>query len=161
MKTTNKTVTAALAAIAMFAFAGPVLAQYKPTGDDGITASPKARAHLDERRARLNTAPATVASMPCPKCKDKSVNVRKAHFKGAEALAAGGVPTEKVARHLCAGCESTIQTVGFSKQTKHDVVIHKCTSCGAELASCCNTTKGSETATKGMEKNSVEIAPLK
>lgn len=161
MKTTNKTLTAALAALTMFAFASPALAQYKPTGDDGITASPKVRAQLDERRARLNTAPATVASMPCPKCKDEWVSVRLTHFKGAEAFLAGGPPTQKVARHLCAGCDSTIKTVGLSKQTKHDVVIHKCTGCGAELASCCNTTKGSETATKGMEKKSVEIAPLK
>ena len=77
MKTTNKTLIAALAGIAMFAFTSSVLAQYKPTGDDGITASPKARALLDERKARLNTAVAAVASMPCPKCKDVWVRALK------------------------------------------------------------------------------------
>ncbi len=44
MKLTNKNLIAALAGIALLAVANPVKAQYKPMGDDGITASPKVRA---------------------------------------------------------------------------------------------------------------------
>lgn len=160
MKRKNNTLMAAVAGIAMFAFTGPALAQYKPTGDDGITASPKVRAQIDARNAGLKAAPAVVASMPCPKCKDEWVNVRKSPFKGGEALLAGGPPTQKVARHLCAGCDSTIKTVGLSKQTKHDVVIHKCTGCGAENLACCSTKGTGAVATKGMDEK-IEIAPLK
>ena len=160
MKRTHTILIAALAGIALSLFASSAQAQYKPTGDDGITASPKVRAQLDARNARLNTASATVASMPCPKCKDEWVSARLAHFKGAEAFLAGGPPTRKVARHLCAGCESTIKTVGLSKQTAHNVVVHQCTACGSENLACCSARSSSDVATRGMDKN-FQIAPLK
>jgi len=38
-------------------FTGPAVAGYKPTGDDGITASPKLRQILDERTASTQVAP--------------------------------------------------------------------------------------------------------
>src|SRR6266536_1400556 len=52
MKPTNKFLFSALSAAALFSLlAGNGQAQYRPTGDDGITASPKARAILNERKA--------------------------------------------------------------------------------------------------------------
>ena len=86
MKTTNKTLIATLAGIALLSFAGPAQAQYRPTGDDGITASPKVRAQLVERRATVNTTPAVAASMLCPKCKDAWVNQVDPTPKGAKVL---------------------------------------------------------------------------
>jgi len=157
MKTTNKTLIAALAGIALFA--APVQAQYKAVGDDGIAASPKVRAQLNERKARLNTATPALVSMACPKCKDEWVTSPNRQAKGVQYLVSGGVPVTKVARHLCAGCNTTITVEGNSKATKHNVATHTCASCGAELASCCSTSKNG-VATKGMEKQA-EIAPLK
>lgn len=73
MKT--KTLLTVLVGIALFAFAGPAQAQYKPTGDDGITASPKLRQFLDEYKRNHSPAPAPaeVPQMACPKCKNVSV----------------------------------------------------------------------------------------
>ena len=61
MRTTNKTLVATLAGIALLSFAGPAQAQYNPVGEDGIAASPKVRAQLDGRKDRLNTAPVAYA----------------------------------------------------------------------------------------------------
>ena len=146
MRKTNKTLIATLAGIALLSFAGPAQAQYRPTGDDGITASPKVRAQLVERRATVNTAPAVAASMLCPKCKDAWVSQVDPTPKGAKVLLSQGRPTNKVARHLCGGCETTISIVGFSKATRHSVATHTCSSCGARNLACCS----SGTATKGM-----------
>src|SRR6266446_512579 len=57
MKTTNKFLLSAFSAAALFSLAGNVQAQ--ATGDDGITASPKMRAILNERKttASDSTAP--------------------------------------------------------------------------------------------------------
>ncbi len=51
MKNANRFLIAA-AALALFASAGQIQAQYQAVGDDGIAASPKVRAMLNERRAR-------------------------------------------------------------------------------------------------------------
>jgi hypothetical protein len=134
-------------ALALFAgLAGEAKAQYKPTGDDGVSASPRLRQQLDERKARLNTAPATVVSMPGPKCKDEFVKRVDWTARGAHK------PTVLIAKHLCASCATTISVEGHGK-AKRDVVIHKCSSCGAKTLACCTTKKGNETPTKGMEKN--------
>jgi hypothetical protein len=147
---------AALAAATMVSQANP---QYKPTGDDGITASPKLRAQLDERKARLNTAPVMLPTMACAKCQDVWASVPVKGAKGGQILVAGGAPTQKIARHLCTGCETTITVVGHGKGT-HDVATHKCASCGSQNLACCGTTTGA-VATKGMEKNPLELAPVK
>src|SRR6266446_7930268 len=152
MKTTNKTVIAAVASVALFAVTSSAQAQYKPTGDDGIAASPKVRYQLNDRNAGINIGPAVVPAMACPMCKDVWVILPDRHAKGAQVLVSGGVPTQTIARHLCAGCETTVTTEGLSKQTRHDVVTHKCTGCGAEILSCCRAKNGSRVATKGMEK---------
>lgn len=153
----QKTLIAALAGVAMCAFTSPVLAQYKPTGDDGITASPKLRERLDERhRNEAITAEPQIAKMPCPKCTN-SVTTRVDYTaRGANK------PTIQVVTHLCDGCETSITTAGTGKHAS-DVVSHKCTSCGAETLACCNTTKGSKVATTGMEKENpnFQVAPIK
>ena len=155
MKTINKTLIAALAGIAMFAFTSPVLAQYKPTGDDGITASPKARQFLDEYKRNHSPAPvpAEIAQMPCPKCQDKVTTRVDYSARGANK------PTILVSTHLCDGCGTDWKITGVGK-AKQSVASHKCSACGAETLACCNTGKGGEVATKGMEKH-FEVAPLK
>src|SRR5204863_1457130 len=134
----------------LLSIAGPAPAQYRPTGDDGITASPKVRAQLVERRATVSTSPAVAASMLCPKCKDAWVNQVDPTPKGAKVLLSQGRPTNKVARHLCGGCETTISVVGLSKATRHDVATHSCSSCGAVTLACCSTKGAAAVATKGM-----------
>lgn len=68
MKTMNQFLFAATLAAAI-GLASTASAQFKPTGDDGITASPKVRQQLNERKAAgtvitrvAQPAPATVAS---------------------------------------------------------------------------------------------------
>jgi hypothetical protein len=93
------------------------------------------------------------APMACPKCNDNFVQRVDWTARGANK------PTVLVTKHLCGGCDTTITTVGRGKQAR-DIATHKCDSCGAELLACCSTKKGTDSATKGMEKK-FEIAPLK
>jgi hypothetical protein len=58
MKNLNKVLFAAAIA-ATVGLANTASAQYKPTGDDGITASPKVRQMLNERAAATRVAPVT------------------------------------------------------------------------------------------------------
>jgi hypothetical protein len=97
--------------------------------------------------------PSNYKPMACAKCKD--------NFSYRVDWAARGAnkPTVLVPKHLCDACATAISVEGHGK-AKHDVVTHKCGSCGAAALACCNTKKGSEVATKGMEKK-FEIAPLK
>lgn len=156
MKKTNMLI-AVMAGIALSMFASSAFAQYKATGDDGITASPKARQFLDEynRNHSPAPAPAEVAQMPCPKCNDQVTQQVDETARGANK------PIKTISTHLCDGCGTDWKVYGVGR-TKHFVAIHKCTSCGSENFACCNTTKGSTVATKGMEKaKNVEVAPLK
>ena len=131
----NKTLIAALASVALFAFTSPVLAQYKPTGDDGITASPKAREFLDSHaRNHSTSAAADVAQMSCPKCKDKITNRVDYSARGATK------PTILVSTHLCDGCDTTIVTTGVGKNAKTSAV-HKCTAPAGETLVCCDMAK--------------------
>lgn len=154
---------AVVAGIALSLFSGSAQAQYKATGDDGITASPKQRQFLDEynRNHTTNAAPASaaIAQMPCPKCKDKVTERVDYSARGANK------PTIRVVTHLCGGCGTDWQITGVGK-AKQSVASHKCTSCGAETLACCNTSKGGEVVTKGMEKKNLkdlnfEVAPVK
>jgi hypothetical protein len=147
-------------AISAFALVGAVNAQSQIAGEDGIAASPKVRAQLNERKARLQTTTVAVPSMACPKCKDAWVAQLDTNSKGSGARTLMGQTTKLVAQHLCSGCATTITVAGQGK-AKHDVAAHKCDSCGSANLACCGTAKGSETTTKGMEKESVEIAPIK
>ena len=58
MKNLNKVLFAA-AMVATVSLATTASAQYKPTGDDGVTASPKVRQMLNERAAARRVAPPT------------------------------------------------------------------------------------------------------
>ena len=142
-------------ALVMFAGVAGVQAQYRATGDDGITASPKGRQFLDEYKRNHSPAPAPaeIPQMACPKCKDKVTKRVDWSARGANK------PAILVATHLCEGCGTDWAVTGHGK-AKQSVANHKCTSCGAESVACCNTTKGSTVATKGMEKK-IEVAPLK
>ena len=156
MKKTNNILIAALAGIALSMFTSSAQAQYKPVGDDGIAASPKLRQQLDEYKRNHSPAPAPaeIAKMPCPKCEDKVTTRVDYSARGANK------PTIRVVTHQCEGCGTDWNIVGVGK-AKQSVATHKCTSCGAETLACCNTSKGSSVATKGMEKKETEIAPLK
>ena len=159
MKTT--TVMAALAGIALFAFSSPVLAQYKSTGDDGITASPKLRERLDDWNRSHSPAPkpAEIPQMACAKCTDKMIRKVDWTARGANK------PTILVATHQCEGCGTDWKVVGQGK-AKQSIATHKCTGCGSENLGCCNTSKGSTVATAGMVKTNLrdlnfEVAPVK
>lgn len=116
---------------------------------------------LNSRSVTPKTEPNDSKPMSCSKCKDVWVTQADKEMKGfgAKTLVSQGTPTIKVAKHLCGGCGSDWATVGEGK-ARHVVAAHKCTSCAAESLACCNTKKGSDLATKGMEKK-FEIAPLK
>lgn len=89
----------------------------------------------------------TYTPMSCAKCKDE-------YSKRVDWSARGiNKPSVLVVKHLCAGCETTVATVGHGK-AKRDVATHKCTSCGAAESSCCATAKGGS-STKGMEKKAL------
>jgi hypothetical protein len=144
-----------IAIVLLTGITGSVQAQYKATGDDGITASPKGRQFLDgyKRNHTPAVAPAEVPQMACPKCKDKVAKKIDWTARGANK------PTVLVTTHLCDGCGTDWNVTGHGK-AKVSVATHKCTSCGTESLACCNTSKTSTVATKGMEKK-FEVAPLK
>lgn len=151
----------ALAAIVIATFVAvtPAKAQYRSTGDDGITASPRLRAQLDERRAKVTAVSATAVSMACPKCKDTWISQPDQNSKGSGARTLIGQTTKRIARHLCEGCSTEWATAGTGK-AKLAVASHKCSGCGAENLACCSTKGAGEVATKGMDKK-IEVAPLK
>ena len=72
--------------------------------------------------------------MACGKCKSEFITTVDGSARGAFKH------TVLIGRHLCGGCETTIAVAGNGK-AKHDVVTHKCSSCGAESLACCSTTK--------------------
>ena len=134
--------------IALALFAGTV-------GDAG--AQEKGSAKGGARLLMRPDAPPAASNftpMSCGKCKDEFLTRTDWTARGANK------PTVLLAKHLCGGCDTTIATVGHGKLAR-DVASHKCTSCGSESLACCNIKKGSDTATKGMEKKTFEIAPLK
>jgi uncharacterized protein YbaR (Trm112 family) len=143
----DKTLISALVAVALFSFASPAQAQFKPVGDDGIAASPKVRSMM----MKPITSPADVAglkdgdmvAMACPKCKTVMVTyvkTDKGHIKTATT-----VPAD-----MCPGCEQKFTVVGEGKE-KHNVVTHVCKKCGSTDAFCCVMKKDGE-PTKGMEQ---------
>lgn len=86
--------------------------------------------------------PGDSIAMVCAKCKSvtfQNVTTEKGHIK---VVTVGE-------KHLCPGCDSTIEVVGAGKG-KHDNVKHVCGACGDGVF-CCATKAGS-TPTAGMEK---------
>ena len=87
--------------------------------------------------------PGDTMAMVCAKCQSvivHNVTTQKGHVK---TMTVGE-------KHLCPGCESTIEVVGTGKG-KQDQVKHVCAKCGDDSAFCCATKPGTG-ATKGMEK---------
>ena len=114
-------------------FASPASAQYKPVGDDGIAASPKVRQMLNERNA--STAPPLASpAMACPKCADVLTTVGNPHAKAGQVLA--GTATQKVIRHTCTACQTTMTVVGQGK-ARHTVATHKCSADVLNPTNCC------------------------
>jgi hypothetical protein len=81
--------------------------------------------------------------MSCPKCKTMTISYVE--------RTKGQVTEEKIKQeHLCPGCETKIETTGFGK-AKKDQVVHVCKKCGSEDVMCC-ALKKSTGPTKGMEE---------
>ena len=150
----------AVAFIAGLAVVNQANAQYKPTGDDGITASPRLRQQLDERRrAQTPTTSTTPSSMACAKCQDILVSQPNTESKGVGARAMTGNTTKLVAQHKCAGCGVDWSIEGTGK-AKRSVATHKCSGCGSENLACCSEKGAGTVATKGMGKK-LQVAPVK
>jgi hypothetical protein len=126
---TPKLMIATLAASAVLSFVLPANAQFKATGDDGITASPKVRAQLNGR-AEKAVSVKTSATMACAVCKDEYVKRTDWTVKGATK------PTVITSKHLCSGCETSIALTGTGK-AKENVLTHKCSFGDATKAKCC------------------------
>jgi len=82
---------------------------------------------------RTATVTSSYKPMNCAKCNDQFVTRKDVTARGANK------PDVTVARHLCAGCDTTMATVGQGK-AKHEVTTHKCAS-GAP--GCCSAKSGS------------------
>jgi hypothetical protein len=108
MKTNSKIMVAVLSAFAAFSFATATQAQYRATGGDGITASPKLREILDNRAVTPPVA-AVKAPMACALCKDEFVTRTDTTARGAIK------PTVTVAKHLCNSCETRTVVKGQGK----------------------------------------------
>ncbi len=148
-----RTTALALALLGGVLIVSPAYAQYKPTGDDGITASPRLRQQLNERKAPAIKIAAT-ATMACAKCKDTWVSRPITDTKGVGSRAMTGNTTKLVPKHLCDGCGTEWKVAGTGK-AKEMVATHTCTECGSDNMACCTGAK----PTKGMQK--VNVAPVK
>jgi hypothetical protein len=127
--------TLALATALLAAFTLADVASAQTVGADGIVASPKLRAALNEKA--LSAALATVMdpAMACRKCADISVTEPR-QAKGAEILA--GTATKLVVKHTCGGCDTKLDVVGTGK-AKQTVATHTCTAPAANNRTCCET----------------------
>ncbi len=81
--------------------------------------------------------------MVCSKCQTVMMHT-VSKSKGRD------IPT-MTAKHLCAGCNSTIEAVGHGK-AKTDKVTHTCSGCGDGSVFCCSTSKDGK-PTSGMDKH--------
>jgi hypothetical protein len=86
--------------------------------------------------------PGDTIAMVCTKCKSVMVH-NVTTEKGHKVMTVGE-------KHLCPGCNTTIETVGVGKAGKLEVK-HVCKTCGDDSIFCCATKPGSG-ATKGMDK---------
>lgn len=86
--------------------------------------------------------PGDTVAMACPKCKTINYTRVTKEWKG------NVTQTTAASKHLCPGCENTVDLQGHGK-AKKEVVVHKCKACGSKDAFCC-VVKGPD-PTKGME----------
>jgi hypothetical protein len=128
---TNKTLLAVLTSIALVSLTGVTYAQYKATGADGITASPKLRETLNARAtAPLASAPSAKSDMPCGSCKEEYTTRVDRTARGANK------PATTVVNHLCPACETTWKITGVGKNAT-SVAVHQCKATGENTATCC------------------------
>lgn len=114
---------AAMALALILGFAGSLQAQYKATGNDGITASPKLRQFLDEQKnVPPSSIPAEASKMGCPTCKDKVTTRIDTSARGAIK------PVVRVVTHLCKTCDTQLKTIGVGKATR-TLATHSCGGC--------------------------------
>lgn len=88
--------------------------------------------------------PGDMVAMSCPKCKNVFVSYVEKGVKRADAV------EKHTLKHLCPGCETTIETKGVGKWAK-DTVKHVCNHCGSKDVFCCVMKKGAG-PTPGMEE---------
>lgn len=93
------------------------------------------RVEAAEKSVKTSTA---LKPMSCAKCTDIIVERPVKSVKGATLLMTGSVPKERIVRHQCEGCATTLEVVGHGK-SKTQVAKHTCTSCGSKSEGCCST----------------------
>jgi hypothetical protein len=98
-----------------------------------MAASPKVHQMLNERKV-ATPAVAVVPAMACPKCADVLTTEVNRQAKGGQFLA--GTATQKVVKHTCSACQTTLAVVGEGK-AKHQVATHKCAADVPNPATCC------------------------
>lgn len=124
---------AAACALVLYAFADLQAADIEKGGPRLMRLGRRAQAV--EKSAKTST---DYKPMSCAKCRDVIVERPLTNVKGAIFLMAGSVPKEKIVRHQCEGCATTLAAVGHGK-SKTEVAKHTCTSCGSENEGCCST----------------------
>jgi hypothetical protein len=126
MKTTLVTL---LAAFGLVSFAGSTYAQNSGQQTDGITASPKHREMIDQRKSP--SARPVTSEMACPKCRNEVTTRVDWTARGANK------PQVKVVKHLCPTCDTKVTTSGHGKAAK-TTVEHTCAEETA-VAACCGS----------------------
>ena len=122
-------------AVAALTFATAAYGQYKPVGDDGVTASPRLRQTLNESHTSVAATKAAAPAMTCPKCADVRITKISPQAKGGEIMM--GVKQVSYS-HACPSCGTSMTVVGEGK-AKHQVATHKCTADTANNPPCCAT----------------------
>ena len=145
MKTSNQTLLATLAGIALLVPAGPARAQLKTAGDTTL-ASPKQRQfHAERIGVAAPSAPAINTSMSCAQCQDVYISRKDMTARGANK------PKILVQQHLCESCETHWTVTGEGK-ARQAIATHECASGGAGSLSGCGTAKPSESTVPAAEK---------
>ena len=112
--------------------------------DTGVKGNPPYKWAQVKTKADADAVkPGDSIAMVCAKCKTLTVTLVTQDTKTKTKL----IPGEK---HLCEGCNSTIEVVG-SKAHNKEIIKHVCKACGDDSAFCCVTKPGSG-PTQGMEK---------
>jgi hypothetical protein len=118
----------------------PAKGQYKPGYNDGIAASPKVCAQLNERFAKNTTRPTLAATMACPKCQDTPIARADTNPKASGSKSLRRPSADWVPKHLCERCGADWMLVGTGK-AKLAVAAHTCGGCGTSSLACCSTDK--------------------
>jgi hypothetical protein len=115
---TNYRISIMAAIVAALTIAGTASAQSQLVAENGIAASPKVRAQINQRAPAPALAVASTVHK-CALCTDSLITVVDKATKGPNHL------VTKAFRHNCAGCDTKLVTEGTGK-AKKDVAIHRC-----------------------------------